>query len=387
VKMSKSLGNGIDPLDVRALYGTDALRYTVISGLGMGADVMLDPNDLEKSFAPGRNFVTKLWNIGRFLLTNVGTGEVAPLAEVDRKKMRLADRWILGALNRAIDECNTALGPARPNGGVWKPDELRAGLRLSEYTDSARRFVWNDLADWYLESTKSRIAAGGEDADVARAVLAHSFDAALRLLQPIVPFITDVLWRRLPVADSGRGKFIAVASWPLRHDAFGDEAEFELVREAVNAIRQLRADYAIAPGERITAILDTSLAGTNASRDARIFSGERDFIARISRCEISTGKAQGTGEEKGAAALLLSSGSRIQVALAGVIDVAKECRKAKTELEKLDAQLEALIKRLANPGFTERAPAHVVDAERQKQNEWTSRRGHLKERVSSLCGS
>src|SRR5688500_5710509 len=155
VKMSKSLGNGIDPLDVRALFGTDALRYTVISGLGMGADVMLYPNDLEKSFAPGRNFVTKLWNIGRFLLSNVGTGEVAPLAEVDRKKMRLADRWILGALNRAIDECNTALGPARPNGGVWKPDELRAGLRLSEYTDSARRFVWNDLADWYLESTKS----------------------------------------------------------------------------------------------------------------------------------------------------------------------------------------------------------------------------------------
>jgi len=114
VKMSKSLGNGIDPLDVRSLFGTDALRYTVIAGLGMGADVMLDPNDLEKSFAPGRNFVTKLWNIGRFLLTNVGTDEVEPLSRIDVSRLRRADRWILQALNTAIEECDTALGPARP---------------------------------------------------------------------------------------------------------------------------------------------------------------------------------------------------------------------------------------------------------------------------------
>ena len=140
----------------------------------MGADVMLDPNDLEKSFAPGRNFVTKLWNIGRFLLTNVGTDEVEPLSRIDVSRLRRADRWILQALNTAIEECDTALGPARPKDGAWDTTELKAGLRLSEYTESARRFVWNELADWYLESTKGRLSAGGPDGEVARSVLAHA---------------------------------------------------------------------------------------------------------------------------------------------------------------------------------------------------------------------
>jgi valyl-tRNA synthetase len=381
VKMSKSLGNGIDPLDVRALFGTDALRYTVIAGLGMGADVMLDPNDLEKSFAPGRNFVTKLWNIGRFLLTNVGGDEVQPLSAIDPSRLRRADRWILGALNTAIAECDSALGPARPGNGVWEEAELRAGLRLSEYTESARRFVWNELADWYLESTKGRLAAGGDDGEVARAVLAHAFDSALRLLQPIVPFITDVLWRRLPIADESRGDFIARAAWPKHDSRFSNETEFELVREAINAVRQLRADYAIPPGERIKASLDVSRA-SQAERDKGIFADEAEFISRIARCEIGD-----TDSSETAASILLSSGSKLRVPLAGVIDIDKECRKAKTELEKLDAQLTALNGRLANPGFTDRAPAHVVEAERVKQAEWTAKRAQLAEKVSSLSGS
>ena len=382
VKMSKSLGNGIDPLDVRALYGTDALRYTVVAGLGMGADVMLDPNDLEKSFAPGRNFVTKLWNIGRFLLTNVGSDAVQPLDAIDSSRLRRADRWILNALNVAIGACDSALGPARPKDGVWDENELRAGLRLSEYTESARRFVWNELADWYLESTKGRLAAGGPDAEVARAVLAHAFDAALRLLQPIVPFITDVLWRRLPIADEARGDFIARAAWPRQNPAIQPEPEFELVREAINAVRQLRADYAIPPGDRIHASLETASA-VNWQRDIAIFAEETEFIQRVSRCEIvESDTPVGTG-----ATILLSSGSRIRVPLAGVIDTEKECRKARTELEKLESQLTALNGRLSNPGFTDRAPANVVAAERTKQVEWTTRRSQLADKVASLCGS
>jgi valyl-tRNA synthetase len=383
VKMSKSLGNGIDPLDVRDLYGTDALRYTVIAGLGMGADVMLDPNDLEKSFAPGRNFVTKLWNIGKFLLANVGEDTVASLDMIDPSRLKRADKWILGALNTAVAECDAALGPARPVKGVWNESELYRGLRLSEYTESARRFVWNELADWYLESTKGRLAAGGRDADVARAVLAHSFDAALRLLQPTVPFITDTLWRRIPIATENRGEFIARAEWPRHDPRFAGEPEFELVREAINGIRQLRADYAVPPGERIQASLDTGAAGELAARDASIFEEENDFIQRVARCTISASESRHAEE----ATILLSSGSRVRVSLAGVIDIEKECLKAKSELEKLTTQLSALESRLANPGFTDRAPAKVVDAERQKQREWTSRRTQLTEKVTSLCGS
>ena len=382
VKMSKSLGNGIDPLDVRSLFGTDALRYTVISGLGMGADVMLDPNDLEKSFAPGRNFVTKLWNIGRFLLSNVGTDTVPSVESIDGSKLRRSDRWILSALNTAIAECDTALGPARPVNGVWSESERYRGLRLSEYTESARRFVWNELADWYLESTKVRLAEGGEDGEVARAVLAHCFDAALRLLQPIVPFITDTLWRKIPVATEGRGDFIARAAWPAQDARFTGEPGFDRVREAINGIRQLRADYAIPPGQRIHAALDLSASGANSIDDAAIFEEESAFIARIARTDLATG---GTADEKGAS-ILLSSGSRIRVALEGVIDIEKECRKAQGELEKLAQQLHALESRLSNPGFTDRAPPNVVDAERQKQRDWTARKAQLTEKVASLCG-
>ncbi len=384
VKMSKSLGNGIDPMDVRAMFGTDALRYTVIAGLGMGADVMLDPTDLEKSFAPGRNFVTKLWNIGRFLLTNVGDESVRPLASIDPSELRRADKWILHRLNQAIGECNAALGPARPRDGVWTEAELRTGLRLSEYTETARRFVWNELADWYLESTKPRLTTSGADRDVARTVLAHCFDSALRLLQPIVPFITETLWRQLPIADDARGDFIARATWPQRDDAIAIDREFELVREAVNAVRQLRADYAVPPGERISAHLVANLASAGADHDREVFTDEREFISRIARCDLDL---NGDDSESRGATILLSSGSRLIVPLGGIVDIDKECRKAKMELEKLETQLTALEGRLSNPGFTDRAPQNVVAAERQKQVEWTSRREQLTQKLVSLCGS
>src|SRR5258705_8956691 len=147
VKMSKSLGNGIDPLDVVEKYGADALRYTVIAGMGMGADLMLDPLNLERSFAPGRNFATKLWNIGRFLLANVGSSPVKSVDELRDDDLTLADRWILGRLNAAILECDVALGSARPDKGKWRPAERYAGLRLSEDSEAAPRFVWDDGAE------------------------------------------------------------------------------------------------------------------------------------------------------------------------------------------------------------------------------------------------
>jgi len=213
VKMSKSLGNGIDPLDVVRLYGADALRYTVISGMGMGADLVLDPGDLERSFAPGRNFATKLWNIGRFLLTKVGDEPVMSVADIAESRLARADRWILERLDVAIAECDAALGPPRPDATTWNPGQLRAGLRLNEYAETARRFVWNELADWYLESVKSRVAGDGDDRDVARAVLVHVFDGALRLLHPVIPFITEALWQRLPERAGRNSLFVTRQSW------------------------------------------------------------------------------------------------------------------------------------------------------------------------------
>ena len=381
VKMSKSLGNGIDPLDVVTTYGADALRYTVIAGMGMGADLILDHRDLEKSFAPGRNFATKLWNIGRFLLTNVGAAPVRSIDELGDAELTLPDRWILGRLGATVAECDAALGPARPSNGRWRVEERFAGLRLSEYAESARRFVWNDIADWYLESTKGRIGDGGDDGEVARAVLTHVFDNALRLLHPVMPFITETLWQRLPAPLAAeRAEFLAIAAWPAALPASSADREsmnlFDLVRDAVTALRQVRSDYAIAPGKSLDAVI-------RSPRNEALFSSHAVLIGRLARASVRTGNA---GSAAGAAHVLLSDGSEVSVPLGGIVDLSRECGKLRSELEQLEIQLQSLSKRLLNEGFTSRAPASVVDAERKKEEDWRRRREHLADKVKALCG-
>jgi valyl-tRNA synthetase len=381
VKMSKSLGNGIDPLDVVKNYGADALRYTVIAGMGMGADLMLDPVHLEKSFAPGRNFATKLWNIGRFLLVNVGSAPVRSVDELSDNELTLADRWILGRLNAAVLEADAALGPARPQHGKWRPEERFAGLRLSEYAEVARRFVWDDVADWYLETTKGRISAGGDDSDVARAVLTHVFDYALRLLHPTMPFITETLWQRLPFpVASDRCEFLAVAPWPIPHPAGAEErdaiARFDLVREAVSAVRRIRSDYAVTPGKSIDATIQSRAS-------APLYEQHASLIGQLTRASIKVGDAP---EGAGAAHAVLSDGSEVIVPLGGLVDLSKECGKLRGELDQLETQLQSLSKRLQNEGFTSRAPATVVESERKKEQEWIKRREQLTEKVKALCG-
>lgn len=376
VKMSKSLGNGIDPLDVVKLYGADALRYTVVAGMGLGADTILDPQDLERSFAPGRNFVTKLWNIGRFLLTNVGEDHVLTLDAIPPGDFTRADRWILGRLDAAIAACNAALGPARPEGGHWRDEERYAGLRLNEYAEAARNFVWNELADWYLESIKGRLATPGEDRDAARAVLVYAFDRALRLLQPIVPFVTEALWQRLP--GHVDGTFLTVAPWPTALQLRGESDEFERVIEAVVAIRQLRGEYGIAPGKSLAGFVVPSAAA------GPLFATESGLIERLTRCALASADAPPTGT---AAHQLLSDGTEIVLPLAGAIDLDKECARLKGELEGLEKQLSGLRARLQNENFVARAKPEVVEAERRKEQEWSARREQLAAKVGTLCGS
>src|SRR5213595_2978882 len=207
-KMSKSLGNGIDPLDVVRLYGADALRWTAIAGVSLGSHLILDPNDLETTFAPGRNFANKLWNIGRFILAQLPE-RIRPLDELDVSRLPLADRWILMRANDAVQAATSYLQQ----------------FKLDEAAKRCYEFVWSDLADWYVEAVKPRIAAvgaapaGGPPVSAAvaaptaaHAVLAYCFDAVLRLLHPVVPFITEELWQKLP----GRkpDELLATATWP-----------------------------------------------------------------------------------------------------------------------------------------------------------------------------
>ncbi|HEV7992485.1 MAG TPA: valine--tRNA ligase [Gemmatimonadaceae bacterium] len=377
-KMSKSLGNGIDPMDVVQLYGADALRYTLVAGMGLGADVILDPADLEKSFATGRNFATKLWNIGRFLLNNVGTDPVRAFDELKPEDLGRADSWILDRLDVAIRECDRSIGPLNPTDGAWRDEELGSGLRLNEYAETARRFVWNELADWYLEAIKTRLLTPGPDQQVARAVLVHVFDGALRLLHPIVPFVTEALWQKLP--GHVDGTFLATTSWPVASASTTTSAasgEFELIQNIVEAMRRVRSEYGVPPGKSIDAFV------VAVASYRQVLDQERALLARLARTALTFVDAAPSGA---AANVILPGGTELIVPLEGLIDVKKECARLQTDLAGLEKQLASLEARLANPGFVERAPSHVVDAERAKGDEWRARRELLRARIGSLCG-
>ena len=266
------------------------------------------------------------------------------------------------------------------DGMRWTDAERVSGMRLNDLAETARRFVWTELADWYLEAIKGRLATPGPDRDAARAVLVHVFDRALRLLHPIVPFITETLWQRLP--GHADGTLLTRAEWPVRAGAAdaGSVAAFEQVRAAVVAIRQVRSDNAIAPGKFVDAVL----VATVGSEARRAFDGESALIGRLARARITVAD---TAPTEAAAHAVLAGGASVAVPLAGLIDVEKECAKLRDELASLERQLTALDGRLANAGFVERAPAAVVEGERRKRDEWALRREQLAERVRALCGA
>ena len=388
-KMSKSLGNGVDPMEVVRLYGADAMRWTLVSGMGLGADITLDPNDLGKTFATGRNFVTKLWNIGRFLLDKAGTAAVQPVDRIPAANLQRVDEWILWRLDQAIAECDAALGPLRPITPLneadrvrWTEQERYSGMRLNDLAEVARRFVWTELADWYLEAIKGRLTEGGADAEVARAVLVHVFDRALRLLHPVIPFVTEAIWQQLPAHVPG--EFLTTARWPearARNATDARAREFELVREAVGALRQIRAEYAVPPATRIEAVAVTD--NGSAGDVARVFREEASLVERLAKTSLSLAPAPPAGS---AAHAVLTGGTSLVVPLAGIVDVEKECSKLRGELTSLEKQLQSLEGRLANEKFVSKAPADVVEGERKKVGEWTARRAQLREKVQTLCG-
>jgi valyl-tRNA synthetase len=354
-KMSKSLGNGIDPLEVVERYGADALRYSLVSGMSVGTDVILDPNDLEASFAAGRNFANKLWNAGRFILSNLG-GPTRPLAgrnsgAVRQPELTLADRWII----------------ARCDATVREATEAYQRFRLNDAATAIYRFIWSDLADWYIEQVKPRLYGDMPGGDVARAVAAQTFDVALRLLHPIMPFITEALWRRFPGRPENAS--ISVAPWPAPDSRAEDgEAlkEFGLVQELVGAIRAIRAEYGVQPGQvvRATVNADNGVAGTALKQ-------ERPTIIRLAKLsELSFAESS----ERVGGHAVLSDGTAVFVPLGDAIDVGRECGRLGSEVDRLARLVESQEKKLGNPQFVSRAPSDVVERERQKLTTWQEQR-------------
>lgn len=359
-KMSKSLGNGIDPLEVVQLYGADALRYTVISSVGFGTDVAMDPDDLAATFGVGRNFSNKIWNAGRFALMNIGEGAVRTIEEV-RADLELADRWILSRLAAATGDVTRNL----------------EAFRFHEAAESAYHFFWGELADWYLELIKPRMQADAPDVSrsAARATLVHVLDGVLRLLHPIMPYITEALWLRLPRRTDEES--LVVARWPepSGRDADAEEQMGDLM-ELIGAVRTLRSEYNVPPASHI----QVQLTNPGASLRSALAVEER-ALRRMARVEHVTvnGGAGGMG-----AHAVLRSGADLFLPLADVIDVQQERNRLTKELERVDGQLRSTHARLESEQFIARAPADIVAREREKAESLRDQRERLHAKLSSL---
>lgn len=346
-KMSKSLGNGIDPLEVVKLFGADALRYTVVSAAGPGTDVQLDPENLEESFAPGRNFANKLWNAARFALMNLPAEAVPSLAQVE-DDLELADRWILSRMTRASAEVTRQLEQ----------------FRFDEAAEAARAFFWNELADWYLELIKPRMQddAPAASRQAAQATLVVALDTVLRLLHPIMPFVTEALWRKLPAyGGETRAEALITARWPQSDAARIDadaEARMHALIELIGAVRALRTEYKVPPSTH----LQVRLGNVDAPLEAALAVEERALrrMARVNAIE------RGNGTAAGGAHAVLRSGTELFIPLEDIIDMDRERARLAAEVQRLEGQLRGTESKLVNEAFVARAPADVVAREREK---------------------
>ena len=363
-KMSKSLGNGIDPLEVVNEFGADAMRYTLVSQCAVGTDISLDHEDVEAAFANGRNFANKIWNAGRFALLSLGDEPVRPLAEVE-DALELEDRWILTRTTLAGRSATRAL----------------ERFRLHDAAEGLYHYFWGDVCDWYLELVKGRLGAGADPAsrEAARSTLVAVLDRSLRLLHPVVPFVTAELWSRLPWPEGEpRPEDLIIAPWPDGADGFEDvdaERGMRDVQSLVVEVRRLRKEYGIAEGERIVVhVTGASPALTNAL-EAMGTALER--LARIGRVEGVAGEGVG-------AHAVLESGAEVFVPLEGVIDIEREAGRLREEIGRLEGQLKGTQARLANEKFTGNAPEDVVQKERDKARQLAEQGGKLREKLAGL---
>ena len=336
-KMSKSFGNVIDPLEFIDSHGADALRFALFQHTSPGTDVPLAPEWVEGA---GR-FANKLWNATRFAL---GTLEgTRPGALPDPADLELEDRWILSRLDSALVDVEEAYE-------TWD---------WSAISDRLYHFAWDELADWYLEAAKPRLY--GDDADrtgVARAVLARVLDDLLRLLHPLMPFVTEALWRALTGSPGGK-ESLMVAQWPARlhRDDSAAEADFAVVQDVVTELRRFRSQHGIKPSHRFPVTIATSrrpllerqvgLIEELAGIESVTFVPTLPDQADTSQISFSVGEAQ--------------------VVMSGLVDVEAELGRLERELGRAQQDLGKAETKLANESFVERAPAEVVAAERERR--------------------
>lgn len=351
-KMSKSLGNSPDPLDVIKDYGADALRFTVIYLAPLGQDVMFSTEKCEL----GRNFANKIWNAGRFLLMNAE--KISLNKDLKFSHIDFADEWIISRLNKTIQQLNKAMDEFEVNNAIK--------LIYS--------FIWNDYCDWYVEMIKNRLYA--DDTEVKSAVLTRAisiFEDALKMLHPFMPFITEELWQLM--GERKDGESISTSNYPAVDEKMikdSADEEMDFVKDIITAIRNIRGEMNIAPSKKVNAMIKSS-----SVKDYQI-----EYIKKLAKVEEL--KVDANIQKPKASASAVLRGVEIFIPLEGLIDLDVERQKIQKEITRLEGSLAGIEKKLSNEKFVANAAPEVVEKERAKQKDWKENIIKLKEILSNL---
>ncbi|MGN7763237.1 valine--tRNA ligase [Paenibacillus sp. 22594] len=356
-KMSKSLGNGIDPLDVIEQYGADAMRYMISTGITAGQDLRFRIEKVEQA----RNFANKIWNASRFALMNL---EGVSFADIDiTGELSTADRWILHRLNETSRDITRLID-------------------AYEYGETGRllyNFIWDDLCDWYIEFSK--LTLYGEDAAAkakTQSVLAYVLDRTLRLIHPFMPFITEEIWQHLP----HEGDTITLAEWPKYEAALEQPqavAEMNLLMDVIRAVRNVRAEVNVPMSKKVELIIKAASEETLS-----IIARNDNYIGRF--CNTSSFEAGLNPQTPDKVMSAVITGAELLLPLAGLIDIEQEITRLEKEVQLLNSEVERVEKKLGNQGFVAKAPAKVIEEERAKQADYSAKREKVLARIAELRG-
>jgi len=356
-KMSKTAGNVVDPLEVMDEYGTDALRFTLLTGSTPGNDMNLS---LEK-VAANRNFSNKIWNATRFVVSNLQGDGMDAGSTMNLAALSLADNWIMSRLNRLIGDVTRLI------------DEYNFGEAGRQMYD----FFWSEFADWYIEIAKIRMNSGDRRvAATTRQTLTLVLERILRLMHPYIPFITEAAWQHLPHT----GDTLMLAQWPQAGMTDEQvEADMNMLINIIRVIRNARSEYSVEPGKRITALIA-------AGEKAKLIARQKDILTALAKLDAETFVVAESLPEKPVDALTIvaEGGIEIYLPLAGMVDIAAERERLQKELSQVEQGIARTEKMLANENFVSKAPAAVVDRERNKLADLQAQAAKLRERLASL---
>ena len=352
-KMSKSLGNGIDPLEIIDKYGADALRFTLATGNSPGNDMRFSDDKVEAS----RNFANKLWNAARFVLMNLEGDEPAPYLP---EKLALEDKWILTKFNTVVKEVTDNL------------DKYELGIAVQKLYD----FIWDVLCDWYIEICKIRLSS--DDAELkknARAVLVYVMSNTLKLLHPFMPFITEEIWQTLP----HEGESVMVSPWPGYDEKFvflKDEEEMEHIMTAIRAVRNRRAEMNVPPSKK--ARLDI------VTKETELFADSAKYFQRLaSATSLAVSDDENVFSLDGSVSVVTDVAT-IYLPMAELVDFEAERKRINKELEEVEKKLAQINGKLNNQGFLAKAPANVIEEQKANQIKLNEKAALLKASLAKL---